>query len=46
MFLNSARPYSWANGTDLMLAQLAKGPLAIVVDASNWSSYASGVFNG
>ena len=29
-----------------MLAQLAKGPITVGVDASLWIDYASGVFNG
>ena len=44
MFLNPTKPFTWANGTNLMIAQLAKGPVGVAVDARNWRSYASGIY--
>lgn len=46
MFLSTSQPFTWANGTTAMLAQLEKGPLTVLVDASNWKDYKSGMFNG
>ena len=45
-YLKTQPSYSSANGFDLMLAQLAKGPLTVGVHATYWIDYASGIFNG
>ena len=36
MLLDRNQPSSWVNGTDTMLAQLAKGPVIVGVDAAGW----------
>lgn len=40
MLLNKSQPSSWANGTDRMIAQLAKGPVVVAVDGTFMSDYA------
>ena len=43
--LDKTQPFTWVNGTDAMLTQLAKGPVIVGVDATGWQQYASGIFD-
>lgn len=45
-FLNTLKPWAMLDGVNSIKAALSKnGPVSICIDASNWSSYRSGVFS-